>query len=138
MSAGIRECRANEVEQVLALWSVAGSAPSVTNSAPHVLAVVEHDDAWLLVAVEDDRIVGTLIAAWDGWRGNFYRLAVLPGHRRRGIASALVEAGEELLREAGAHRLSAIVLHESEGARSFWAAAGYEQQHAVGRFTKTS
>ena len=32
----------------------------------------------LLGAERDHHIVGTLIVAWDGWRGNMYRLAVLP------------------------------------------------------------
>jgi ribosomal protein S18 acetylase RimI-like enzyme len=39
--------------------------------------------------------VGTLVAAWDGWRGNMYRLAVLPEHRRAGIGRELVDAGYE-------------------------------------------
>ncbi len=44
----------------------------------------------------DGAIVATLIAAWDGWRGNMYRLAVAPELRREGIARTLVEAGEEV------------------------------------------
>jgi ribosomal protein S18 acetylase RimI-like enzyme len=133
----IRECRADELDEVLAVWSAAGSPPSVTDAAEHVRSVVESDHAWLLVAEEDGRIAGTLIAAWDGWRGNLYRLAVLPGQRRRGIASALVQAGESRLRAAGARRLSAIVLHGSGDAQGFWAAAGYERQAEAGRFVKT-
>jgi ribosomal protein S18 acetylase RimI-like enzyme len=41
------------------------------------------------VAEGDGEIVGALIAAWDGWRGNMYRLAVREGHRREGIGLAL-------------------------------------------------
>ena len=90
-------------------------------------AIVASDHAWLLVAEADGRIAGTLIAAWDGWRGNFYRLAVLPELRRRGIAAALVRAGEERLRAAGARRLAAIVRRRPTAA-GFWTAAGYEHQ----------
>ena len=43
---------------------------------------------------ETGAIVGALIAAWDGWRGNMYRLAVDKGHRREGIGLALTRAGE--------------------------------------------
>ena len=35
-------------------------------------------------------MVGSLIAAWDGWRGSFYRLAVHPERRRQRIATALL------------------------------------------------
>jgi ribosomal protein S18 acetylase RimI-like enzyme len=65
-----------------------------------------------------------------------YRLAVLPEHRREGIASALVREGERRLRERGARRLSAIVLVEDPGAVAFWEQAGYVFQSEAGRFTK--
>jgi ribosomal protein S18 acetylase RimI-like enzyme len=131
----IREGRADEADEVLALWRAAGSAPSVTDSAEHVRAVVASEHAWLLVAEVDGRVAGTLIVAWDGWRGHVYRMAVLPELRRRGIATSLVRAGEERLHAAGARRLAAIVLEED--AAEFWAAAGYERQPRALRFTKT-
>ncbi|HEX5371017.1 MAG TPA: GNAT family N-acetyltransferase [Dehalococcoidia bacterium] len=34
-------------------------------------------------------VVGTFIVTFDGWRGNMYRLAVLPSLHRRGIARRL-------------------------------------------------
>ena len=88
------------------------------------------------MAEEAGRIGGTLIAAWDGWRGHFYRLAVLPELRRRGIGRALVRPGEEQLRAAGATRLAAIVVDRSEQAAGFWTAAGYAHQAEGRRFVK--
>ena len=76
------------------------------------------------------------MAAWDGWRGNFYRLAVLPEERRQGIASALLEEGERRLLARGARRLTAIVLVAEAGATAFWTDAGYVYQDEAGRFTK--
>jgi ribosomal protein S18 acetylase RimI-like enzyme len=69
-----------------------------------------------------------LIAAWDGWRGNMYRLGVLPEYRRRGIGSDLVRAGERHLRSRGAHRVVAAVGQENVDATEFWRAVGYEIQ----------
>jgi ribosomal protein S18 acetylase RimI-like enzyme len=68
--------------------------------------------------------------------GHFYRLAVLPAWRRRGIALQLVREGEALLRAAGAKRLAAIALVDHEDAVGFWEAAGFERQVEAGRFTK--
>jgi hypothetical protein len=65
------------------------------------------------------------IAAWDGWRGNMYRLVVIREHRRRGIDRALVRAGEEYLRRQGAYRITALVAQEDEAASAFWESAGY-------------
>ena len=134
----IREGRADEADEVLAVWRAAGSAPSVTDSVEHVRAVVASDHAWLLVAEEEGRLTGTLIVAWDGWRGHLYRMAVLPERRRRGIATTLVRTGEERLRVAGAKRLAAIIVDEGERAAGFWTAVGYTHQTGARRFTKNA
>lgn len=77
--------------------------------------------------------MGALIAAWDGWRGNMYRLAVLSEHRRRGVGLALVRAGEEHLRRQGTYRITALVGYEDELAPAFWGSAGYPQDRQIGR-----
>ena len=135
----VRPAGADDVEAVLALWRAAGSAPSVTDDAGSVAALLAHDPGALLVAVDDDgRVVGSLVAAWDGWRGHLYRMAVLPDVRRRGIACALVAAGEERLAALGCRRIDAIVLADEPDARSLWAAVGYHEQLDVTRWVKSA
>lgn len=95
--------------------------------------LVAADPAALLVAAREGEIVGALIAAWDGWRGNLYRLAVQQGHRREGIGIALTRAGEEHLRSCGARRVTALVAFEDEAAAAFWDFAGYPQDREIGR-----
>jgi ribosomal protein S18 acetylase RimI-like enzyme len=92
--------------------------------------------ALLLAETDDGEIVGSLIVGWNGWRGSFYRMAVDPSHRRGGLATALVRAGEERLRALGARRLDAIVETHEPGAMAFWASAGYELQTSRSRFVK--
>ena len=82
-------------------------------------------------------IVGTLVAAWDGWRGNMYRLAVRADARRGGIARALVTAGEARLIALGAQRITALVIGSHEEATGFWLAAGYEHDVRMARYVKT-
>jgi ribosomal protein S18 acetylase RimI-like enzyme len=77
-----------------------------------------------------------LIAAWDGWRGSFYRLAVHPDWRRRGVATGLIRAGEDRLQQLGAVRLTAIVAGGESGAAELWRVAGYEQQSDRSRFVR--
>jgi ribosomal protein S18 acetylase RimI-like enzyme len=132
----IREAETHEAEAVLDVWRAAAEATSTDNLAA-VSAAIDAHHAAFLVADDGGRIVGTLIAGWDGWRGNFYRLAVLPEYRRRGVARALVDKGEEELRARGARRLAAIVVLSRDPAVGFWATAGYEHQVGNGRYTKT-
>ena len=125
-----------EVEALPALWRRAEAGPSTTETADDVRWLLERDPEALLVADAEGEIVGSLIAGWDGWRGTFYRLAVDPAHRRRGLATEMVRAGEERLRALGAKRLNAIVESEEGDAMAFWASAGYELQTARSRFVK--
>ena len=138
MSAAVevRQAAPADAAALLALWGAAGSSASNTDSLEYVTATIEWPGSSVLVAVAGERLVGSLIAAWDGWRGNMYRLAVLPEHRREGIATALVREGERLLAELGSRRLVAIVLIDEPGARAFWEQAGYVFQTEAGRFTK--
>lgn len=137
-SPQIRHGTAADVSAVLALWRRAEASPSPTETAADLVGLLERDPAALLVAAAEGEIVGSLIAGWDGWRGTFYRLAVDPTQRRRGLAAALVRAGEERLRALGVRRLNAIVESDEDDAMAFWAAVGYELQTARSRFVKNS
>jgi ribosomal protein S18 acetylase RimI-like enzyme len=123
------------VPAVLDVWARARSGHA---SAPDRIGDVESlvepgSPAALLVAERDGEIVAALIAAWDGWRGNMYRLAVGDGHRREGIGLALTRAGENYLRQRGAHRVTALVAFGDETAGAFWEAAGYPKDPEIGR-----
>ena len=131
----IRVAAADDVDAVLELWRRADTAPSATDDPESVERVVASGQ--VLVAEADGQIVGTLIATFDGWRGNMYRLAVDPRHRREGVARALVARGEQLLVERGARRISALVLSGEDHATEFWSAAGYELQTGIARYVKT-
>lgn len=121
---------------MLDLWRRAEASPSPTETAADLRGLLERDGEAMLIAEANGVIVGSLIVGWDGWRGTFYRLAVDPAHRRRGLATALVRAGEERLRALGCRRLNAIVESEEADAMAFWATAGYEPQAARSRFVK--
>ena len=127
---------AGDLPAILDLWKRAGTEPGHTDDIESLTKLITRDPGALLVAVEDETIAGSVIAAWDGWRGNMYRLAVLPEARRAGIASELVREGERRLAERGARRLSAVVLLDEPGAAAFWERAGYEHRREAGRFAK--
>jgi ribosomal protein S18 acetylase RimI-like enzyme len=122
---------------VLALWRAAGMVPTVSDDAASLRCLLDSSADGLLVAEVGGRLVGTLIAAWDGWRGNLDRLAVLPAFRRRGIARELVREGERRLADKGASRISALVFAEHEPAVGLWLVVGYHRDVRVGRFFKS-
>ncbi|MDQ6777045.1 MAG: GNAT family N-acetyltransferase [Actinomycetota bacterium] len=122
---------------MLALWGIARSEHAVSVDDEQILhQLLDHDPGSLLVAEDDGEIVASLIAAWDGWRANLYRLAVAPEHRRRGLATRLVSAGEERLRALGARRVTALVGLDGERARNMWISAGYAFDPEIGRHVR--
>jgi ribosomal protein S18 acetylase RimI-like enzyme len=131
----VRPCRPEDAAAVLALWAVARSDHASTpDRAEDVERLIAETPSVLLVAENGEgEIVGVLIAAWDGWRGNMYRLAVHPKHRRQGIARRLLGAGEEHLRRLGARRVTALVGFDDGVAGAFWDAAGYPVDREIGR-----
>jgi ribosomal protein S18 acetylase RimI-like enzyme len=130
----IGRCRKEDVRVVLELWAQARSEhATTTDRLDDVERLIEDSPAALLVAEQGEEIVGVLIAGWDGWRGNMYRLTVREGHRRQGIGIALTRAGEEYLRSRGARRVTALVAFEDDAAGAFWDSAGYPQDQEIGR-----
>jgi ribosomal protein S18 acetylase RimI-like enzyme len=158
----VRPARPSEIPAILALWREADAVPSVSDDPASLRRLLATSEDALLVAEATDpdpgdpgaedpnpgipdpggpeaggRLVGTIVAGWDGWRGNLYRLAVLPTARRRGIALRLVAEAERRLTEKGAVRLSALVMSEHDPAVALWRAAGYTHDPRVGRFVRS-
>ena len=122
------------MDAVLELWALARSQHASTpDRREDIEQLVAESPAALLVAEADDRVVGAVIAAWDGWRGNIYRLAVRDSRRREGIGLQLTHAAEAYLRDCGVRRVTALVAYDDEAAGSFWDAAGYPQDADIGR-----
>lgn len=121
---------------MLALWRQAGAEPTHTDDLESVGRLLVRDPASLIVAEAHDKLVGSVIAAWDGWRGSIYRLVVAPSHRRGGLGRALVRAAEDRLTAAGPARMQAIVVETDPRAVAFWRASGWEEQAERLRFVK--
>ena len=132
----IRRATPDDLNGVLFLWHQSGCRPSPTDDLDALRALLRRSDAWLILADAQGALAGTLIAAWDGWRGNLYRLAVAPRLRRMHVAQELVHEGERRLREAGARRITALVDGDDDVATSFWRSAGYELDGSMRRFAR--
>ena len=133
----LRSAARADTDAILDFWRSAATVPSSTDDAESIAALLERSpDAVIIAEDGSGRIVGTVIAGFDGWRGAMYRVAVHPATRRRGVATALVAEGERRLIAQGAVRLHMIVNVDEEPAQAFWASAGYERTDQS-RFVKT-
>jgi ribosomal protein S18 acetylase RimI-like enzyme len=133
----IRAAQPSEVPNALTVWRESRGEPGKADDPAGLGALLEYDRSALLIAELDGRIVRSLIAVWDGGRGNMYRLTVHPRIRRQSVARLLVAAGESRLCALGARRISALVWRADGRGVGVWRSADYEHEDGTGRFVKT-
>jgi GNAT superfamily N-acetyltransferase len=133
----IREATTDDVDAALALWeSDADPGRTILDEPNDVRRLLASPSGALLVAANKGEVVGTIVAGWDGWRGNLYRLVVRSDHRRQGVARGLVARAEDVLRAQGCPRITALVHLGLAEAPSFWPAVGYQHDTKIGRFVR--
>lgn len=132
----IRGAALSDIDAVLAFWREAAEGTSISDDRDGVARLITRDPDALILAQRDGRLVGSVIAGFDGWRCHLYRLAVHPEHRRQGIGSALLTAAEERFVALGGRRGDAMVLERNETGRHAWRAAGYAPQEQWRRWVK--
>lgn len=126
----------DDLDDVLALWREADAAPTHTDNRDSLAALIARDPEALILAVSGTRVVGSVIAGWDGWRGGIYRLVVAPAHRREGLGRRLLREAEQHLARRGAVRSHAIVVESDPQALGFWQASGWSKHADRARFVK--
>jgi ribosomal protein S18 acetylase RimI-like enzyme len=131
----LRAATPDDIPAVLEFWDQSTAEPSSTDDVEGIATLLAHAPGALVLAVDgaaDLRIVGTIVAGWDGWRGSLYRLAVAPSYRRRGVATALVDEAERRLHTLGVRRMHLIVGRAGGvAAEQFWLSVRYQPTDQV-------
>ena len=123
---------AGDREQVVHLWRRVFGYESAHNAPQLVLdKKLAVDDGLLFVAEVDGKVVGSVMAGYDGHRGWIYSLAVLPEHRRRGLGSRLVRHAEEQLKALGCPKINLQIMKGNEAVESFYRKLGYESEQRI-------
>jgi ribosomal protein S18 acetylase RimI-like enzyme len=121
----IRRAAVQDAAALVALWDSAYARARSDDGLALVERALADDHVVCVVAEVDATLVGSLVGAYDGWRGNLYRLAVAPAHRGQGIARRLLDEAHHALRVLGARRITAIVDRDNAPAVRFWESSGY-------------
>lgn len=123
----IRPYESKDHAQVIALWSnVFADDPPWNEPASMIRRKLTVQPELFLVARVNDRVVGTVMAGFDGVRGWIHHLAVHSSYRRQGIASSLMSVAEKGLVAAGCPKVNLQVRATNSAVIAFYRSLGYE------------
>lgn len=133
----VRAATLDDAERIVQFWHESGASMSPGDSVEQVRRAITNPAALLVVAEAGQEMVGTLLGAFDGWRGNMYRLVVHSSRRREGIGRQLVKRIEQFFAERGARRITVLIEADRPWAVAFWTAVGYPYDPRIVRHVGT-
>ena len=119
-------------DQVISLWKyVFGYETS--HNAPEIVIdkKIDFNDGLFFVAVDNDNVIGTVMAGYDGHRGWIYSIAVSPDYRKKGLGSALLAFAEEILSEKGCMKINLQIMEGNEPVEAFYLSNGYQTEKRI-------
>ena len=128
----IRPFDAKDRAGVVALWNLVFPGGRDWNDADATIDLKLSVQADLFfVALADDRVIGTILAGFDGVRGWVHRVAVHEDFRRQGIAALLMTEAEAGLKAMGCPKLNLQVRASNEQVLRFYQALGYHVEDRI-------
>ena len=118
--------------QVIALWKAAFGYDAPHNAPGLVIdkKLAVQDDLFFVALIEG-RVVGTIMAGYDGHRGWLYSVAVHPGHRYQGLGAALVRHAEKALTDRGCVKINLQIADGNESVTGFYESLGFMVEKRV-------
>ena len=126
-----RAFRLADEPAVIDLWRRCGLVVSHNNPHKDIVRKMKVGPDLFRVGEFEGRIVGTVMAGYEGHRGWINYLAVDPEHRKRGFGRQLMEDAERLLRAEGCPKINLQVRRTNSGVLAFYAAIGYLEDNVV-------
>ena len=120
-----------DIDVVIALWRACDLIRPWNDPARDIERKVAMADDLLLVGTVDGRVIGTVMAGYEGHRGWINYLAVDPKERGVGHGRALMAAAETRLRELGCPKINLQVRATNPDAIAFYERIGFTVDDAV-------
>jgi ribosomal protein S18 acetylase RimI-like enzyme len=128
----IRTFEESDTAAVTALWE-----QSFTNLRAHnapsaaIRRKLDFQRELFFVGEDNGRIVGTVIAGYDGHRGWLYSVAVHPDVRRGGVGTSLLRHAEQALSELGCVKINLQVMPANAAVVEFYRTLGYDVEERI-------
>lgn len=135
----IREMKAEDYEQVYALWQTIHGfgIRSVDDSREGIERFLKWNPGLSVVAEEDQQIVGAILCGSDGRRGCLYHVCVHKDYRRHGIGKTMVVHCMERLKELQINKVTLIAFTQNDIGNAFWKEMGWTKREDLNYYDFT-
>jgi ribosomal protein S18 acetylase RimI-like enzyme len=127
----IRPFRLEDEAAVISLWQRCDLVRPWNDPRKDIRRKLDVRPDLFLIGVLDGQLVASVIAGYEGHRGWLNYLAVAPEHQRHGLARAIVDEAERLLRVAGCPKINLQVRTCNLGVIDFYKRVGYSLDDVV-------
>ena len=119
-------------DQVISLWEEVFGYEADHNAPQLVIdKKLEFGDGLFYIALDNKRVVGTIMAGYDGHRGWIYSIAVSPNFQKKGIGSTLLAFAERKLSELGCMKINLQIMKGNEVVEEFYLANEYQTEKRI-------
>ncbi len=129
----IREMTIADYEKVYALWMSCKNMGfnNLDDSREGIGRFLKRNPDTSFIAEEDGQVIGVVLCGHDGRRGYIYHMSVAEDHRRKGIASALLQHCLAALKKEGINKTALLVFKRNEAGNAFWESRGFTVREDV-------
>lgn len=126
----VRTMTIEDYQGVYELWmTIKGFAiRSIDDSKEGVERFLKRNPTTSVVAVEDGKIVGSILCGHDGRRGCLYHVCVREGYRMRGIGKSMVVHCMQELEKENISKVSLIAFTKNDIGNAFWKEIGWTKR----------
>ncbi len=132
MTIEIRAMQKSDYPGALSLWqSLPGLGLSGADEEAQIHIFLDKNADTCFVAVDQEKVIGTVLGGNDGRRGYIYHLAVDPTCQKMGIGKSLVEHCLDRLRAVGLQKCHIFVISDNAEGINFWERIGWNQRDDI-------
>lgn len=131
MSHTIRLFMEADTSAVVDLWKLCDLTRPWNDPTKDITRKLTVQPELFLLAEQEGRIIGSVMAGYEGHRGWINYLAVHPDHRRAGLGRQLMAAAEKRLLSLGCPKINLQVRTSNAAAIGFYQSIGFAQDEVV-------
>lgn len=125
----IRSMKIEDYDEIFSMWQITSKrALCEADSRDNIERYLLRNEGMSQVAVENGRIIGTVLAGHDGRRGFIHHMAVLPEYRRKHIGNALATEAIKKIAEDGIDKTHIFCYQDNLTGQGFWTSLGFKKR----------